>query len=127
MDMTTNYLAELLNRRRLDLRMSAEDLSRRSGVSTATVHRILAGEQAVSLANVNAVAGALGVSIRLEAPPAEQFREQEAERKARRLIGMVQGTMALESQGVGQEVIDREVQRTKFALLSGSPRKLWGM
>lgn len=129
--MDSDALDRLCNKvreRRHALRMSVDGLARRSRVSRATVQRILAGSlDAANLGNVAAVAGALGLTIQFTVTTsAEAFREQEAERKARRLVNLTQGTMALEAQAIGTKAIDDEVQRAKHALLAGSSRLLWG-
>src|SRR4051794_1905655 len=100
-----------LEDRRKELGMSFEALVKRSGVSRATVRRILSGDHATaSFANVVAVAEALGVGVRLDPiAPAEEYEEREAERKARRLVSMVQGTMGLESQAVDAAAVSRMV------------------
>src|SRR5712692_10055383 len=116
-----------LDARRRALRMSLEALARRSGVSKATVRRILLGDhEAASFANVLAVANALGLDlgVRQKSNP-DQFMEQQAKQKAQRLVGMVQGTMGLEAQAVDRAVFQRMVNKTTHELLAGPPRKLW--
>jgi transcriptional regulator with XRE-family HTH domain len=113
-----------LESRRKELGMSIEALVRRSGVSRATVRRLLLERPVhVDLANVLAIAEALGVD--LLARRRTNFKEQQAKQKARRLVGMVQGTMGLESQGVRRGAIEEMVDQTTHQLLAGSPRSLW--
>jgi transcriptional regulator with XRE-family HTH domain len=116
-----------LNQRRIQLGMSHITVARRSGVSLPTVHRILAGgHSGASFANIQAIADALG--LRLEfAPlePADDLREKQANKKARELVRLVQGTSALEGQAVDSETIQRMIHRTAHELLAGSERKLW--
>ena len=52
-------------------------------------------------------------------PPAQ------AEKKARELVGMVQGTMALEAQGLGNDVLDRLVRESTERLLARPRKELW--
>ena len=52
-----------LDERRRDLRMTIPQLARRSGVSTATVARILRGEPTVAVGHVCAIADALGMQV----------------------------------------------------------------
>jgi transcriptional regulator with XRE-family HTH domain len=107
--------------------MTVEALAKRSKVSRATVNRILSGDYAsASMGKVMAVAEALGMNTSFELVADEMaYLEQQAERKARNLVGMVQGTMGLEGQGVSQSDFDRMVRETTYKLLAGSKRKLW--
>lgn len=114
------------NDRRKELGMTYAVLAQRSGVSEPTVKRIVGrrGESA-SFANVVAVATALGLSIRFEEQSAERVRRDQANRKAGRLVGMVQATSALESQALEESVRRRLVKASANRLLSGSNRRLW--
>ena len=51
-------------------------------------------------------------------------REQE-ERKARKLVALVQGTSGLEGQMVDEKDIESMVEQTTHELLAGSKRRLW--
>ena len=116
-----------LDKRRRDLGMSCELLSQRSGVSRPTVQRILSGRQtAASLENVAAIATALGLALRFDisAEPMT-FKRQQAERKARRLVGFVQGTSGLEGQAVDDQAIRAMIEQTTHELLAGPERRLW--
>ncbi len=85
----------------------------------------------MSCATLEAIAKALGVVVRLgddsieERQSAEEFRWRHARRKAKKLVGMVQGTMALESQAVGKDHLKHLLRVTTNDLIS-SNRKLWG-
>ncbi|MGH9676029.1 MAG: helix-turn-helix domain-containing protein [Candidatus Acidiferrum sp.] len=120
-------LVSNLGKRRRARGMSLEALVKRSGVSRATVRRILLGNHVkASWSNVVAVAEALGLQFTIEPAVEDQkFKEQEAERKARRLVGMVQSTMALEAQAVSGETIEKMVGQTVQDLMAGSERRLW--
>lgn len=113
--------------RRRSLGMPIEALVKRSGVSRATVRRILSGDHTrASFTNVLAVAEALGVEVRFDAATdPEGFKERQAERKARRLVGLVQGTAGLEAQAGDASAVEGMVKRTPRELLSGSKRRLW--
>ena len=127
--MTTTQLLAQMEGRRAQLRMSMGTLARRSGVSEATVKRMLSGgadRPSPVLDNVSAVAQALGLGLELGATEdVETVREEAARHKAERLVRMVQGTMALEAQGVDSDAIRRMVRRTECELLAGPPRRLW--
>jgi hypothetical protein len=98
-----------LDQRRRDLGLSYDLLSKRCGVS-----------------NVLAIAESLGLALRFdsEVAPRELKREQ-AERKAKRLVALVQGTSGLEGQAVDPETVASMIERTTDDLLAGSKRRLW--
>jgi hypothetical protein len=56
---------------------------------------------------------------------ADELLEREARQKAERLVGMVQGSAALEGQGLDEATRERMIQRTVHELLAGSRRKIW--
>ncbi len=121
-------LTEIVSRiqeRRRELDISVSDLARRSGVSRATVIRILGGEDhEFSFANLQAILLALGISFDLTEIPAEQFRDQIATEKAKRLIALTQGNVALEAQAVSRSSAQTHLEETK-ARIASSSRKLW--
>ena len=120
-------LFEKLEYRRRELGLSQSALSERSGVSLPTVQRILSGHSpAASFDNTLAIAQAMGMQI--DVVPtlnASEVLEQQARKKAERLVRMVQGTSALEGQGVSARHIGQMVKKTIQELLAGSRRRLW--
>lgn len=109
----SEILARIQKRKR-DLDVSVSDLARRSGVSRATVIRILAGEDhEYSFANLQAILLALGISLDLTEIPAEQFRDQIATAKAKRLVALTQGNVALESQAVSRASAQSHLDEVK--------------
>ena len=79
-----------------------------------------------SLKNVLAIANALGAEMDLRPQDPEKMVEQEIQAKAREIVRMVQGTMALEAQGItDQNHLDQLVQ-VAAAEIRAKPRKqLW--
>jgi transcriptional regulator with XRE-family HTH domain len=129
----TSWFSKLDFRRR-QLGMSKAALATRANVSRPTVDRILSErEESPRISNVTAIAAALGVEVRLvdnvitvvDQKSAQEFRRQQALNKAKRIVKMVQGNMALEAQAVGTDTVDEMVDQTVCELLAGSPRKLW--
>lgn len=116
-----------LESRRQELGLSQSVLAERCGVSLPTVQRILAGQgEAASLKNITAIARALGMELKaVPRVPAQKLLEQQAGKKAEQLVGLVQGSSALESQGLTREEIDHLIQKTAHELLAGSRRRLW--
>jgi hypothetical protein len=126
------FLSDLEARRRA-MGMPWEILAARSGASRAMVCRLLKNHQiSAGFDKVVAVAEALGVTMnfdraRMHSDPVDidVLLEQQAERKARRLVGMVQGTMGLEAQALDENDVAQLVKKTARRLLTGSKRRLW--
>ena len=118
---------EKLDKRRQELGMTFEALSKRSEVPVSTLKAIFRkGVEHATFANVVAIAEALGVDIEFaNQVDSYELLHQQAVKKARELVGMVQGTSGLESQAVGQNQIDMMIQQLVHKLMAGSPRKLW--
>jgi transcriptional regulator with XRE-family HTH domain len=116
-----------LDQRRRDLGLSYERLSKRCGVSRPTVQRILSGRHvAASFANIVAIAESLGLGLRFDSKvDARKLKREQAERKAKKLVALVQGTSGLEGQAVDEKAIESMVEQTTHELLAGSKRKLW--
>ena len=102
-------------------------LASRSGVSEPTLKRMLSdGLESASLRNVQAVASAMGISILFQPEcTATDYCEKVAEEKAKLLVGMVQGSSALEAQAVAPDFVAEIVRKTVHDLIAGPPRRLW--
>jgi transcriptional regulator with XRE-family HTH domain len=120
-------LLKSLDERRRELGLSYELLSKRCGVSRPTVQRILSGHHAAaSFANVLAIAESLGLGLRFDSKiNTRDLKREQAERKAKKLVALVQGTSGLEGQAVDEESVESMVEQTTHELLAGSKRKLW--
>jgi transcriptional regulator with XRE-family HTH domain len=127
---------EVLAARRRELGIPFRALAESSGVSQPVVQRLLSGKLlAPRFPTVVAIARALGVrqlrimddgSVRFESVvDARRFREQQALRKAKKLVGMVQSTSALEGQAVSADDYRAMVERTVCELIDGSNHRLW--
>lgn len=116
-----------LDKRRQELGMTFEALSKRSGVPVSTLKAIFKkGVEHATFANVAAIADALGVDIEFaNEVDSYELLHQQAIKKARELVGMVQATSGLESQAVAQNQIDVMIQQLVHQLMAGSRRKLW--
>lgn len=112
--------------RRAQLGMSYRALARRSGVSEPTLKRVLHGQSPeASFATVEAIAAALGVSVRFEDRSVLAIKEEAARRKAESIAAMTQATSGLESQGVSGEALEEITRTLTHKLMAGSPRHLW--
>ena len=120
-------LFEKLESRRRELGLSQSALAERSGVSLPTVQRILTGHSpAASFENTVAIAQVMGMQMDVVPIfPAQEILEQQARKKAERLVGMVQGTSALEAQAVSARHLGQMIKKTVQELLAGSRRRLW--
>jgi len=120
-------IAAQMQRKRKALRMSYQSLAARSGVSQPTVQRILCnGRGHTSYANIQAVATALGMRFELKSICDEHdFAEQQALDKAKAIVGMVQGTSALESQAMDDDTYQQMIKETVHELMAGPRRRLW--
>ncbi len=127
-----SFLAVLAERREA-LGIPWAALGARSGASRATLYRLLTDRQTTaSVQTVVAVAEALGVrfhisghTIRAKPIGVKVFLDQQAERQARKLVSMVQGTMGLESQALAAQKTAPLVRYMKRQLLAGPRSKLW--
>lgn len=124
--MATQLLGILRHRRR-ELGLSFPQLAARSGVAESTLKRMLGGHRSdASLDNVCAVAKAMGVAVHVEPEEtATDYREKVAQHKARAIVGIVQGTSALESQAVPASAVAEMVKKTTYELVAGPNRRLW--
>ncbi len=118
---------EKLDKRRQELGMTFEALSKRSDVPVSTLKAIFnRGVEHATFANVAAIARALGVDIELaNEVDSYELIHQQAFKKARELVGMVQGTSGLESQALGQNQLEKMILQLVHQLMAGSRRKLW--
>ena len=107
--------------------MSRVALALRSRVSPSTVNRVLTGDLShTTVANLRAISRALGVEVFLQEQESDvDLMERQAKAKAEQLVGMVQGTMGLEAQGVDGSALEQMKRRTVHELVAGSRRSLW--
>jgi transcriptional regulator with XRE-family HTH domain len=124
--MVATEFLEKLRRRREELRMPYSVLSHRSGVPVPTLQRILGGQASAHFDKVLAVAQALEVNLTDSAPAVLEVQKRQARWKARQLVGLVQGTSALEGQAVDSEAFEEMVERTACELLP-TKRNLWSL
>jgi transcriptional regulator with XRE-family HTH domain len=122
-------IAVKLERRRKALGISRRLLAQRSGVSLPTVTRILSSSTENStFVNLQSVAHALGMCFEIKNTTNEQdFAEQQAQSKAKKITRLVQGTSALESQAVDDETYQQIIRQTTHELMAGSRRRLWSL
>jgi transcriptional regulator with XRE-family HTH domain len=116
-----------LDRRRRELGITFEALANLSGVPVSTLKNIFKnGVEHSTFSRVMAVATVLGVQIE-NSPEVDTYelKHQQAVRKAKKLVGLVQGTSALEAQAVADEQLENMIRQLVHELMAGSPRTLW--
>ncbi|MBS0209706.1 MAG: hypothetical protein JSS27_12220 [Planctomycetes bacterium] len=124
--MNSPAFAALLNARRKLLRMSVRSIAELSGVSTATVNRLLGGQfDRTEFRHVVAVAATLGIEFEPRVQDAKLVTTRQARRKAQKLVALVQGSSALEQQAVDRRAYAKMLKRTETELLNGSRKQLW--
>ena len=123
---TANVCKDLDKRRRA-LGMPIDELSRRANVSPSTVKRFLAGQVWPRCDHALRISESLGVPglCTEHAVDIDRMRRWQAFAKAKKLVGLVQGTSALEGQAVDQSHLRHMVQVTINELLSGPSSQLW--
>ena len=116
-----------LRKRRQELGMTFEALSKRSEVPISTIKAIFSrGVEHSTFSKVEAIADALGIGIDFSSEvDSYQLLHEQAEKKARELVGMVQGTSGLESQAIDQSQLELMVLKLIHQLMAGSRKKLW--
>ena len=115
-----------IDKRRRELGMSRTALAKRSQVSLSTVNRILSGQHPeAKFSNVLAIADALDIELTsVPRSGCDELRQKQAMNKARRLVRLVQGTSALEGQGLDADELEEMVRHTSRELCV-TKRKLW--
>ena len=112
--------------RKQQLGITIENLAKLSGVSVRTVNRLLKNKD-VKLSTIEAVTNFLGLDFAgNEQIPLKELEKQRAKEKAIYLASIVQGTSALEMQGLEDEGIIRIVSMYENEFLYGDYKNtLW--
>lgn len=118
---------EALDKQRRALKIPLPILAERAKLSRATVCRILKEKRtSSSLESVLAVARVLGGEIELRIQDPELIIEQQIRKRAKKIAQMVQGTMALEGQGITDPNHLDQLVETAAKEIRAKPRKqLW--
>jgi transcriptional regulator with XRE-family HTH domain len=120
------WLADLDKQRR-ELKMTLPALAQRARLSRATVRRLLIDKRmSASLDNVLAIADALGAKIGFHIQSPKKLVEREVQERAKRIVQLTQGTMALEAQGLTEQADLDELLQSAAKEIRARPRKhLW--
>lgn len=115
---------------RESLGMSAAAFARRLGMTHAGVRKLESSEatDAISLATLRKLAGALDCELHYQLVPRTSLTEQlhdQAEKVARERLQPVVYSMALEDQAVSEKMGKYQLEQEVKELLEGSRRDLW--
>ncbi len=119
-------LIEQIVARKEQLNVTIENLAKLSGIGIRTINRLLKNED-VKLSTVEAVTNVLGLDFAgNEQISLEELQKQRAKQKALYLASIVQGTSALEMQGLEDESINKIVTMYENEFLYGNYKDtLW--
>jgi transcriptional regulator with XRE-family HTH domain len=119
-------LIEQIVARKEQLHITIENLAKLSGIGIRTINRLLKNED-VKLSTVEAVTNVLGLDFAgNEQISLEDLQKQRAKEKALYLASVVQGTSALEMQGLEEESINKIVAMYENEFLHGNYKDtLW--
>jgi len=120
---------DLINKiieRKKQLNITVENLAKLSGVSVRTMNRVLKNED-VKLSTIEHVTNFLGLDFagneQLSLP---ELQQQRAHAKALYLASIVQGTSALEMQGLDDENLNGIITMYEYEFLNGEYKDtLW--
>ena len=122
----TTKIVDELELRRKRLGMSRRILAERTGLGIATVTRILTGRGDLRLQTLLRLAETLGMDVTVSnRDRARDMRDRQARAKAHRLVGITQGSSALEGQAVDAKAVRRMEREIADELLVGPRIRLW--
>jgi predicted transcriptional regulator len=124
--MTRLHLLQKVKKRKEQIGLSIDNISKLSHLGNRTVTRFLSGED-VKLSTVEKVTNVLGLDFAgNEVINIESLRDKRATEKALYIVSLVQDTSALEMQGLESNEINILLQETKEQFLTGEYQKnLW--
>ena len=124
--MTRLQLINKIEIRKKELGISIENLAILSHSGVRTVNRLFAGED-VKLSTVEKITNILGLDFAgNETVALRELEKKRANQKALFMASLVQGTSALEMQGLEKNTLDKMIRRFEKEFLTGIYRKqLW--
>ena len=124
--MQRNELIKKIQKRKAELHITIENLAILSGISVRTINRLLKGDD-VKLSTVEAVTNFLGIDFAgNEQISLENLQKRRAKEKALYLASLVQGTSALEMQGLDKESLNNIISMYEKEFLNGAySNTLW--
>jgi len=112
--------------RKEQLNITIENLAKLSGLGVRTVNRVLANED-VKLSTIESITNFLGLDFAgNEIIPLNTLQQQRAKEKATFMASLVQGTSALEMQGLDNDNINNIISMYEHEFLNGEYQNtLW--
>jgi transcriptional regulator with XRE-family HTH domain len=112
--------------RKEQLGITIENLAKLSNIGIRTLNRVLANED-VKLSTIEKITNFLGLDFAgNEIVPIEELRKRRAKNKAIFMASLVQGTSALEMQGLDSDGVNNIISMYEKAFLEGEYKKtLW--
>ncbi len=121
-------IGQLIALIRGQLRMSQEVLAKRANVLQSTISKIESGGQQANVNTLQKILNAMDCDLLITAVQrnsAETTRKNQAERKARKKVQYLKGTMSLEKQEPSQELLEELVDDEVKNLLNSKTSRLW--
>ncbi|QOY55697.1 helix-turn-helix transcriptional regulator [Candidatus Sulfurimonas marisnigri] len=120
-----DLINQIINRKE-QLGITVENLAKLSGVGVRTINRLLKNED-VKLSTIEHVTNFLGLDFAgNEQIPVNELKKQRAHEKALFLASIVQGTSALEMQGLEDDSLNRIIATYEKEFLDGEYKNtLW--
>jgi len=124
--MTRLELVQKVKSRKETLGITIENLAKLSHIGVRTVNRFLSGED-VKLSTVESITNLLGLDFAgNKTISLDELNKQRATQKAILMASLVQGTSALEMQGLEEESLKNMIDKFKEEFLTGSyQNRLW--
>ena len=124
--MTRSQLIHKIEMRKKELGITIENLAILSHSGVRTVNRLLSGED-VKLSTVEKITNMLGLDFAgNEIVALKELEKKRARQKAIFMASLVQGTSALEMQGIEKSTLDKMIHRFEKEFLTGAYKdRLW--
>jgi len=124
--MTRSQLIDKIQIRKKELGISIENLALLSHSGVRTVNRLFSGED-VKLSTVEKITNILGLDFAGNVTVTlKELEKKRANQKALFMASLVQGTSALEMQGLDSNALNRMIQRFEKEFLTGTYKnRLW--
>ena len=124
--MTRIELVQKVQQRKKTLNITIENLAKLSGLGIRTVNRFFAADD-VKLSTVEKITNLLGLDFSgNETVSIEELKQKRAKEKAIFMGSLVQGTSALEKQGLEKKSIEKIIVKFEKEFLNGAYQdKLW--
>jgi len=124
--MTRVELIQKIENRKKQININIENLAKLSNLGVRTINRFFAGED-VKLSTIERVTNLLGLDFAgNEVVSLKELEKQRAKEKALFMASLVQGTSALEVQGLEEDSLNKIIDKFEKEFLQGQYKnRLW--